>query len=366
MNNPRSPIVPTPVVRLALACLVAAACGQKDKKDQAKSVPAGEGGLAGLLGKGEKAGAEPTGGKGKNGHGKKRGAEKGPEKQDPGAQKGLATLLGVDVERGAGDKGEKGNVKFLDLLRQLKERRAELERDEEPAAPADTAVYVVPDVKVISLAGKGLLPPAALKRQLLKMNAAIFDATEGQVRVGRFTVMGGGKHKGHAQEAGTIHIHAEWGEADDDLSGDPHHGKGYAGMADQLGRPGDPTRVHAAVRIDGVDYTYALGQILAHEFMHAFLGAADEYAGPYGQSSDGCPDRTHACIMDGFWGHELCTPRDHDRNRDTRQHHTWHESCWETLARFVKEDAGKTLRIPDAPRAGPRNPPAPKFAGDYL
>lgn len=181
---------------------------------------------------------------------------------------------------------------------------------------------------------------------LVAMNRRVYDATDGQVRIAKFTVYD-----------------------------TPQRGPGNLGQG-ELHDPGEHLRAHAAIgspKLPGV-WHFSLhegGKLglfkqaaeASHEWFHAYVGLIDEYRLEEEGTSAACSKKwldrqtSGACTMFINEYSELCRKETH--NPKTRQGQTRGMSCYEWLAKTVKDDGKGQIIIPTKCYTGPSNPPDP-------
>ena len=185
-----------------------------------------------------------------------------------------------------------------------------------------------------------------IKDLLELMNAKIYDATDGQIRIAKFTV-----HPPNLWNENGI------GVCNIIPTDDKAAERGYSTVGDPQ-YPGTPH-----IQIQGGSYTVdQAGGVAAHEWFHAYVGVLDEYKRADGSKSK-CPDsiitRTLAdsCIMYSYIKSEFCRPDNHSKK--TEQNDRRGMSCYEWLKKVVAEKGKGTIQIPGEHRLGPIDPPTP-------
>ena len=207
-------------------------------------------------------------------------------------------------------------------------------------------VWVVTDVPVRlwrKLEPDDDRPPRVVEL-LTKLNKRIYDATDGQVRVAKFTVYDTPQRGPGNLGQGELH------DAEEEL-------KGHA----SLGSPKLPGVWHFSLH-EGDDDLSQRAATAVHEWLHAYVGLWDEYKREDG-SATSCPklwverQLSEACTMYANNRSELCKKGNH--NSKTRQGENAHMSCYEWLAKIVQQDGKGQIVIPDEHYTGPSNPPDP-------
>ncbi len=182
------------------------------------------------------------------------------------------------------------------------------------------------------------------------MNSLLYGATDGQIRVGKFT-MYDKDHRPATDAKGSIHFH--------DTDNWPH---GNAVGVAQLGTPANPGFVHLGRELidthggaephDHYSYTALM------EFCHAYFNARDEYDSKCPDNANvACPlehnigsvyrpgpDMTRICGPStwGDYAHFSGTPQ----NGQEAAHGM---SCYEWIAEVVYSDLRKTIVVPTSP-----------------
>jgi hypothetical protein len=184
------------------------------------------------------------------------------------------------------------------------------------------------------------------------LNDRLYDATDGQVRLGKVTFYG--QEAGMDPEGdGTMHFHLNW------PSGNSHHGSAGGVAHGSSGRPGDPQ--HAHLRLKGtLAEAQQYGGTALMEFLHSWTGLKDEYETESGAAS-ACPkngDRQwDTCLMDDTSRTELCKSWNH--NPLTEQGTFRGMDCWSWLKSIMHQDLGVDLINLPVYLPGPTNAPDP-------
>ena len=206
-------------------------------------------------------------------------------------------------------------------------------------APAEVLACDVP-IKVTWLALSNRL--GKVEAGLRGLNDRLYNCTDGQWRVGRFLIHGGGS------------------TADDNVPGIGHiHRSGtHGGLGYSSGRPGAPKLWH-------LDEDAGAGTYLM-EFLHSWTGLKDEYEVSEGGASRNCPetkalrDATNACVMDRTTGTtEFCRPETH--NKDTEQGHVNGMDCYSWVRKVMNDAQWPNFQVPKFPMIGPTSAPPLRF-----
>ena len=223
--------------------------------------------------------------------------------------------------------------------------------------------WVIPEMQVFTVFALDDAWAKMLRDALIDFNRRLYDATDGRVRIASFVLIDPPFSVDRANAPGTIHVHAEWINADKELADVHEHPRSALACAHGEGRPTRPGHVHVAVQKEGKQLVDRLGLILVHEFAHAFLGLKDEYLSQGGAGIPACPDEgAPHCVMNAADpdNREFCRPDNHDRNRDTEQSKKVGTDCWSATVAVLHSDLGISADIPSVLRPGPSDPPEPK------
>lgn len=181
---------------------------------------------------------------------------------------------------------------------------------------------------------------------LLKaLNRRIYDATDGQVRVAKFTVYDTPQRGPGNLGQGELH------DAEEEI-------KGHA----SLGSPKLPGVWHFSLHEGDEDLSQRAATAI-HEWLHAYVGLWDEYRREADGTHSSCPklwverQLSEACTMYANNRSELCKKENH--NPKTRQGERAAMSCYEWLAKIVQQDGKGLIKIPGEHYTGPSNPPDP-------
>lgn len=184
------------------------------------------------------------------------------------------------------------------------------------------------------------------------LNDRLYDATDGQVRLGKVTFYDRNSHvdpEGH----GVIHFHLNW------PSTDSHHGSAGGVAHGSTGRPGDPQHAHLRL-MPTLTQARQYGGTALMEFLHSWTGLKDEYETENGSAS-ACPkngDRQwDTCLMDDTSRTELCKSWNH--NPLTEQGTFRDMDCWSWLKSIMHEDLGADLINLPVYLPGPTDAPDP-------
>lgn len=223
-------------------------------------------------------------------------------------------------------------------------------------------VWVIGELQVTTVFALNDAWEKKIRKVLLDFHRRLVDVTDGQIRIERFALYSPPWPKDLDPHAGgSLHFHARWEDADDELADTHKHPKRALACAHSLGRPKRPAHMHVPVTKDGKDVTDILGNTLTHEFGHAYLGLDDEYLS---DATIGCPDsrKTPVCMMNGAADgyREVCRSSNHDKNGDTEQTATNHADCWTSMGKLLKKDVGLDL-IKSDPIRGPKPFTSPTF-----
>jgi len=211
-------------------------------------------------------------------------------------------------------------------------------------------VWVIPELPVIVEFALRDRAKKLLEAGLRDFHARLVDATDGQVRIEKFSVYEPPLPPGlNERTPGAIHVRVE---PDGKLPRCSH----------SMGRPTKPGRITIELSRAGGGKASSLGKRLLHDFGHAYFGLEDEYLA---NGAVGCPDRGRdaadgeACFMNApaTAGREACRPGSHDENGDTAQTRESHADCWTTMTSILRADVGLTL-LKGGPVAGPKPPDA--------
>lgn len=182
------------------------------------------------------------------------------------------------------------------------------------------------------------------------MNVRIYDATDGQIRIGQFTVYGQGGVWEKAGGVGNI--------VRGPTNGNPY---GYA-----INGQNPRIKGYFYVVFPEGDLSVAKqGATAAHEWFHAWIGLWDEYKDADGNRSS-CPSNpvshltSGACIMfrEHLWT-ELCRAENH--NPKTLQGAHRGMSCYEWVRDAMKAAELSDITIPAEHINGPTDPPDPRI-----
>lgn len=179
---------------------------------------------------------------------------------------------------------------------------------------------------------------------LQALNRRIYDATDGQVRVAKFTVYDTPQRGPGNLGQGELH------DAQEEL-------KGHA----SIGSPKLPGVWHFSLH-EGDEDLAQRASVAVHEWLHAYAGLLDEYKREDGSTAS-CPKTwverqlSEACTMYANNRSELCKKGNHDSK--TRQGDQRGMSCYEWLATTMKADGKGLIQVPDEHYSGPSNPPDP-------
>lgn len=185
---------------------------------------------------------------------------------------------------------------------------------------------------------------ATVEGRLRDFNNRLYDATDGQWRIGRFLIHDA-KNELEKESKGVGHIHKT----------DPHGPHGHSD-----GRPNDPEHFH--INLDSPAGTFLM------EFLHSWTGLRDEYEKWEDGPSTRCPldpgvaDAADACVM---WRtrdpniNELCRPETH--NPDTEQGKSRGMDCYSWLAKVMRESGHSAFQVPRVHIPGPTAAPPPHF-----
>lgn len=216
-------------------------------------------------------------------------------------------------------------------------------------APGFATKWVIPEMK-IKLDWNATSTEARLKRARAlceAFNVRLFDATDGQCRVAKFTIYDKSRSL-KKTDKGVGHIYE---------TGETQHGH-------SSGRPNTPNHFHVRLPTGNSQMRQQAGTMFM-EWCHSYTGTRDEYETIDGDSAK-CPSSSSvrtandACIMyrTGSYS-KLCRPGIH--NATTEQGQDREMSCYEWIAKVMK-DAGKgTWQIPNKRILGTDDPIPPKF-----
>lgn len=190
-------------------------------------------------------------------------------------------------------------------------------------------VWVIPEVPIRF---EGKLVPGderipRIREFLEAVNARIYDATDGQVRIAKFVVRNAEAWPETAPGTGTLREVRS------------NRGTGTIGL------PRTPGYFYFSLPESWTEKSYCAG-VAAHEWFHAWIGLYDEYG-----NGESCPEKwldrmnTDSCIMDNCWRTELCRPRYH--NEDTIQHQKRGMSCYEWLRKAVRDAGYGEILVPE-------------------
>lgn len=202
-------------------------------------------------------------------------------------------------------------------------------------------------------------------------NRRLYDALDGQVRIGAFKIV---REQGdHDHNQVVMRIYKDFARG--------NHGKiseGATRLLAQnrgftwLGSPDKPKCIHIPFENIRRRGPVPYGGTFAHEVFHSWFGLADEYGEVYDEKTKKSvctticaidePTRLawNACIVGSSspMQRELCTAELHP------PHEKLHElDCYTRVKIALKEKLGLDLFVPDAPIDGPTNPPDPEFRG---
>lgn len=209
--------------------------------------------------------------------------------------------------------------------------------------------WVIPEIR-IKLDWNSSLNDSRLKRatDLCKaFNVRLFDATDGQCRVSKFTMYD--KSRSLSTTArGVGHIYQ---------SGESQHGHSN-------GRPHSPNHFHVRLQTNNSKLRQQAGTMFM-EWCHSYTGTRDEYETINGASAS-CPssasvrNTNDACIMyrTGTYS-ELCRSGNH--NPVTEQGQDRDMSCYEWIAKVMNAAGKGSWQVPRRHIPGPEDPIAPKF-----
>lgn len=201
-----------------------------------------------------------------------------------------------------------------------------------------------------------------IKKCLTLMNRRLYDATDGQVRIGAFYVLDATR-AAEVPSSGVLTIHLDWEAALKALG--YQFNRDVPGLSVKLGDPSSPSQIHVGYKYlanFGVEYYSGL---LLHEWLHAFVGLGDEYEDSTRTRQVECLTDAmaradaDACVMYGDAYTELCRADGH--NADTQHHAVKGIDCYAELVRSVNANAsGRTgeLKVPPTILHGPTDPPA--------
>lgn len=187
-----------------------------------------------------------------------------------------------------------------------------------------------------------------IKKLLAGLNARIYDATDGQVRIAKFEVWNATQKPEGTPGIGNL------------TDSDGSHGLAFPGL------PSSPGRYYFQIPEFPLELDKR-SETGAHEWLHAWIGLHDEYRKTGGSAS--CPRgvlnrlETDSCIMNSSSRTELCRHGTH--SSDTLQGEKCGMSCYDWLKK-VLHDAGKgEIVVPDKHYSGPDNPPDPVIEFKY-
>lgn len=217
------------------------------------------------------------------------------------------------------------------------------------SAPGFATKWVIPELKIkldwdASLTGSKLERATDLCEAF---NVRLFDATDGQCRVSKFSIYDAGQSL-DATDKGVGHIYE---------SDESQHGH-------RNGRPDNPEHFHVRLPSSDSEMRQQAGTMFM-EWCHSYTGCLDEYETSDNESAQ-CPESasvrssSEACIMyDTGSYRKLCRPGIH--NAETEQGETRGMSCYEWIKK-VMEDADKGYwQIPDSRIDGTEDPISPQF-----
>jgi hypothetical protein len=208
-------------------------------------------------------------------------------------------------------------------------------------------VWVVKDVPIRfwnKLEPNDDRPPRVVEL-LTELNRAIYDASDGQIRIAKFTVYDTPQRGPGNLGQGELH------DADESI-------RGHA----SLGTPRLPGVWHFTLHENEEDLKQRI-RTAVHEWFHAYTSIVDEYRREAEGSKASCPEKwvdrqlSNACLMYANPRTELCRPPNH--NPKTRQGDRWGKSCYERVIEVVKADGFGQMILPDEHYVGPSNPPDP-------
>ena len=188
-----------------------------------------------------------------------------------------------------------------------------------------------------------------------RMAELLYGAIDGQIRIAQFTLYDSITRPA-AEAPGTFHFHDPW----------PHGGA--VGLA-SLGTPANPGKIHLGRSLidshGGLDPHEHYAYTALMEFSHAYFSARDEY-------DSKCPDNAFvACPLEHNIGsisrsnadmNRFCGPANwgldaHFSGSPLNGQEAAHGmSCYEWIAKIVKTDTGKTIKIPSPPFGKQRVP----------
>lgn len=202
-------------------------------------------------------------------------------------------------------------------------------------------VWVIPELVIrVEWNEPDTLPNAAMIRLVLtRMNAAIVDASDGQIRVARFRVVRGSSIPEKTPGVGTL-------QAADVV------GQGFG----TFGTPASPGAYKFFLPGVGQRSYENAGSEAAHEFFHSWVGLRDEYKRRDGKAAE-CLDNpvlrvaADACLMYSYRYSELC--RDGNHNSSTEQGDVHGRSCYDHLREVLAAYGKVGVRIPSDHVTGP-------------
>lgn len=204
---------------------------------------------------------------------------------------------------------------------------------------------------------------------LTEFNRRLYDASDGQIRVKRFTMSRMGKHPGDHYD-GAFRLFKEFKAGD---HGDTSDGSGA--FVDQLrpfaylGTPDKRGDVHLAFERMKVEGPALYSRALVHEFHHAAFGLNDEYGemkdksfGTYCAKSEAQRRAWNSCIMGTYQPlhRELCKSDTHTVDPSNPKLNRL--DCYTRVQQALKKSLGKSLVVPPTPVEGPHDAPPPSYA----
>ncbi len=215
--------------------------------------------------------------------------------------------------------------------------------------------WVIPEMRIKLEWNSSSTDPALRKVKNLctAFNVRLFDATDGQCRVAKFSIYDKSTSLS-AQAAGVGNVYKS-GTINCIYCSQHGHSNG---------RPNNPSHVHVRLQPSNSQLRQQAGTMFM-EWCHSYTGTRDEYETITGGSSS-CPSSASvraandACIMyqTGSYS-ELCRPPIHNSN--TEQGQDREMSCYEWIQKVMTEAGKGYWQVPSRHIPGPEDPIVPQF-----